>query len=495
MKIKELEELLPVTRANIRYYEKEGLLKPHRGKNGYRDYDAEDVERLKQILIFRKLGISILDIKRILFDGVPASQVVKRNMKLLAKQLDELNAAMEVSRAMADDVSVDSAFPTEKYWEMINTREQAGGSFYAYLNDYAAFSGRLFMQMWGSVFFYDMESRVKKSGWKLALLVILGLCVWRGFMQKSVFHVNSFWGAFLYPLFLFVLLSLCVLPPYLIDCLYSKKHGGGQPKAEAAEESPDSGDAPNDGNRQSLQASSCQAPSKKTPALLGFLKLVCGFLWFVFLLFIIPMRFGDMLIMKQCRSNLNYLINYKGYLVYMIAALGLFCMTLWLYGKYGILGNPFMKEAGMKSPLPKKMKHITFLASVAVFMLFFAVYCTWYDYVDDNGIICRRLFSYKEYSWSEVSAYRLIPGFDGTLTYTVRLQDGTNVALWGSSAGGGDYDEKLYPEGEDDYMLHLTRMFVELGIPPEVDWEKLDKGLSYDYWKDYAAKLRAVIEE
>ncbi|MDE5965942.1 MAG: MerR family transcriptional regulator, partial [Lachnospiraceae bacterium] len=233
MKIKEIEELLPITRANIRYYEKEGLLKPHREKNGYRDYDEEDVQRLKQIIIFRKLGISILDIKRILWDGVPASEVVKQNMKLLAKQMEELDAAIEVSRKMADDVNLDSAFPTEKYWEMINTREQTGGLFNDYLKDYAEFSGRMFTHMWGSVFFYDMESRVKKSGWKLALLIVLCICVWRGFMQKYVLHVNSFWGAFLYPLFLFLALSLCVLPPYLIDWIYTKKYGRIQPAAEA----------------------------------------------------------------------------------------------------------------------------------------------------------------------------------------------------------------------------------------------------------------------
>ncbi len=43
MTIKEIEELSGMTRANIRFYEAEGLLAPVRGQNGYRDYAEEDL--------------------------------------------------------------------------------------------------------------------------------------------------------------------------------------------------------------------------------------------------------------------------------------------------------------------------------------------------------------------------------------------------------------------------------------------------------------------
>ena len=42
MTIKELEVRLGISRANIRFYEKEGLLRPTRRANGYRDYSEED---------------------------------------------------------------------------------------------------------------------------------------------------------------------------------------------------------------------------------------------------------------------------------------------------------------------------------------------------------------------------------------------------------------------------------------------------------------------
>lgn len=47
LQIKEVEARVGVTRKNIRFYEKEGLLAPRRqAGNGYRDYTEEEVARL-----------------------------------------------------------------------------------------------------------------------------------------------------------------------------------------------------------------------------------------------------------------------------------------------------------------------------------------------------------------------------------------------------------------------------------------------------------------
>ena len=66
MRINEAEELLGISKANIRFYEKQGLLTPQRGENRYRDYTDGDIDRLRQIVILRKLGISVQDIGKIL---------------------------------------------------------------------------------------------------------------------------------------------------------------------------------------------------------------------------------------------------------------------------------------------------------------------------------------------------------------------------------------------------------------------------------------------
>ena len=63
MTIKEIETLSGMTRANIRFYEAEGLLSPVREENGYRDYSEEDLETLKKIRLFRTLQFSLLRLR------------------------------------------------------------------------------------------------------------------------------------------------------------------------------------------------------------------------------------------------------------------------------------------------------------------------------------------------------------------------------------------------------------------------------------------------
>lgn len=58
MTIKEVETLTGITKANIRFYEKEGLLAPGRSSNNYREYSEDDVEHLRKIRIFRIMGFS-----------------------------------------------------------------------------------------------------------------------------------------------------------------------------------------------------------------------------------------------------------------------------------------------------------------------------------------------------------------------------------------------------------------------------------------------------
>ena len=56
MKIKQVEELVGITKKNIRFYEDQGLLEVKRADNGYREYGLEDVKRLQEIRLLRKLA-------------------------------------------------------------------------------------------------------------------------------------------------------------------------------------------------------------------------------------------------------------------------------------------------------------------------------------------------------------------------------------------------------------------------------------------------------
>ena len=65
MKIKEIEERSGMSRANIRFYESEGLIAPARDTNGYRDYSEADLEILQRIKLLRTLRISLEEIKAV----------------------------------------------------------------------------------------------------------------------------------------------------------------------------------------------------------------------------------------------------------------------------------------------------------------------------------------------------------------------------------------------------------------------------------------------
>ena len=94
MTIKDIEQVLNVPRATIRFYEKEGLINPERAENGYRDYSDQDVEKLKKIIILRKIGLSVNDIEDLLDGAKSMDAVLDANMHNLQKQMEELTGAM-----------------------------------------------------------------------------------------------------------------------------------------------------------------------------------------------------------------------------------------------------------------------------------------------------------------------------------------------------------------------------------------------------------------
>lgn len=55
-----------LTRKAVEYYIAQGLLSPQAMENGYRAFSEEDVSRLEKIAAYRKLGVSVADIKNIL---------------------------------------------------------------------------------------------------------------------------------------------------------------------------------------------------------------------------------------------------------------------------------------------------------------------------------------------------------------------------------------------------------------------------------------------
>ena len=135
MNTKQVEELTGMSRQNIRYYERMGLLEPAREDgNAYRDYSEEDVRRLKLIKMLRMLDMSLKDIDDIINGNVSLKSSVKHQRENLQTHQKQLQAAIDVcasiGREKGEDLDVDT------YLRRMEDMERSGGVFARFVDDY-----------------------------------------------------------------------------------------------------------------------------------------------------------------------------------------------------------------------------------------------------------------------------------------------------------------------------------------------------------------------
>ena len=132
MKIKQVEELVGITRKNIRFYEDQGLLNVERAENGYREYHQADVIRLqeiKEIKLFRKMDISIEEMK-LLFEKKKSLQIcLEQHLKELDHRKEGLSKMQDMcERLILEHRSLES-LNAEDCLEEIEQMEKEGAKF------------------------------------------------------------------------------------------------------------------------------------------------------------------------------------------------------------------------------------------------------------------------------------------------------------------------------------------------------------------------------
>ena len=129
MKIKQVEELVGITKKNIRFYEDQGLLNVERAENGYREYHKEDIARLQEIKLFRKMDISIEEMKS-LFEKKKSLQIcLEQHLKELEHRKEGLVKMQEMcERLIAEHQSLDT-LNAENCLEEIEQMEKEGARF------------------------------------------------------------------------------------------------------------------------------------------------------------------------------------------------------------------------------------------------------------------------------------------------------------------------------------------------------------------------------
>ncbi len=137
MKINDLEKLTGLKRSNIFYYEREGLLVPKREDNNYREYAEDDLRRLKTIVVLRKLGFTVAEIKSLLDGERTLPDILPENMTRLAEQSAELDEALALCREMARQNLTMADFDADAWFETIENEEKQGRRFLDFMGDVA----------------------------------------------------------------------------------------------------------------------------------------------------------------------------------------------------------------------------------------------------------------------------------------------------------------------------------------------------------------------
>ncbi len=224
MKINDVEKQLGIPKANIRFYEKEGLLTPSRSANGYRDYTEADIERLKNIVILRKLGIPVQQVADILKGIQPMQEALEEHVDILREEIQKLNGSLALCLQLRQEEA--QSLDTERYWKIIHEKEAQGFQFQTLVYDYIQFLRPVVqdLQPW------DAPERAWKNPFRFLeyLIISSGLLAAIGaFINALTLDLPFFSGyveSFLFKILLF--LSLILLGGVLTFAvfLFSRKH-------------------------------------------------------------------------------------------------------------------------------------------------------------------------------------------------------------------------------------------------------------------------------
>lgn len=93
--IKEAADQFNISAHAIRYYEKEGLIIIPRDDNGIRQFDSKTISRLKAIIYYRNLDLSLKQIKELMADfhnHEKSLDILNHHLENLDQKIYELKA-------------------------------------------------------------------------------------------------------------------------------------------------------------------------------------------------------------------------------------------------------------------------------------------------------------------------------------------------------------------------------------------------------------------
>lgn len=215
MKINEVEKMLDIPKATIRFYEKEGLLTPQRNMNAYREYSEADVALLKKIVVLRKIGVPVADIKQLMNNTMSLQDALSHNMASLQEQMKELEGALKLCSLIQKNKESLGSFNEEYYWNVVCAEEEVGNKFYAIVNDVIDFEKKVIGDEFGLL---DEEGKMKFSLGK-SIIIAFGSCVAAGLLWFFLdgMKAEAFVEGFFFPFVCIIISSALGLPVYFLE--------------------------------------------------------------------------------------------------------------------------------------------------------------------------------------------------------------------------------------------------------------------------------------
>ena len=125
MTIKDVSRISGLSERALRYYDSIGLLRPSgRTEAGYRLYDAADLARLRQILLYRELEFPREEIAGLLeMSAEERGAALDRQIALLTRKRDRLDRQIGFARTIREKGEIDMDFSA---WDAETPRRRLG---------------------------------------------------------------------------------------------------------------------------------------------------------------------------------------------------------------------------------------------------------------------------------------------------------------------------------------------------------------------------------
>ena len=130
MQINEVTQQVDLSKRAIKYYEEQGLLTVKKDSNGYRNYTEKNLTTLKEIAVYRKLGINISDIKQLLKSK--DTQLLETIYEQKASDLHVQQKQLEALRSYIQDHNVDRIYESVDYQTIAQALQDMIPGFYGY---------------------------------------------------------------------------------------------------------------------------------------------------------------------------------------------------------------------------------------------------------------------------------------------------------------------------------------------------------------------------